>query len=146
MGDDRSNMAQTQDEIKAKYQKVITKIQVMNGSLKNINMEGERLLIRAEVVNQDTKNEVWNAIKAVDPSYSDLHADIIINPALTSPGQASAGPEQRKYTVEPGDTLSKIAQQFYGSASEYNRIFEANRDRMSDPDHVRAGEELVIPA
>jgi nucleoid-associated protein YgaU len=139
-------MAQTQDEIKAKYQNVLTKVQGVNGSLKNINMEGEKLLIRAEVANDDLKNEVWNAIKAIDPTYSDLHADIIVNPSLTPPAPAAASQEQRKYTVEPGDTLSKIAQQFYGKASEYNKIFEANRDRMSDPDHIKAGEELVIPA
>ena len=139
-------MAQTQDEVKAKYQNVLTKIQRVNGSLKNINMEGEKLLIRAEVANDDLKNEVWNAVKAVDPTYSDLHADIIVNPSLTRSAQPSASQDQRKYTVQPGDTLSKIAQQFYGKANEYNKIFEANRDRLTDADHIKAGEELVIPA
>ena len=118
----------------------------MNGSLKNINMEGEKLLIRAEVANDDLKNEVWNAVEAIDPTYSDLHADIIVNPSLTPSAQPSASQDQRKYTVQPGDTLSKIAQQFYGNANEYNKIFEANRDRLTDADHVKAGEELVIPA
>lgn len=145
MGDDGCAMAQTQDEIETKYQNVLTTIQKLNGSLKNINMEGDRLLIRAEVANQDLKNEIWNAIKTIDPSYSDLHADIVINPALTAPAQPSASQQQRKYTVEPGDSLSKIAQRFYGNANDYHRIFEANRDSLSDPDHIQQGAELVIP-
>jgi nucleoid-associated protein YgaU len=144
-GDDRVSMAQTQDEIKTKYQNVLTTIQRLNGSLKNMNMEGDRLLIRAEVANEDLKNEIWNAIKAIDPTYSDLHADIIINPGLTPPAQSSANQKQKKYTVQPGDSLLKIAQRFYGNANEYQRIFEANRDRLSDPDHIQQGAELVIP-
>jgi LysM repeat protein len=140
-------MAQTQDQLKAKYQNILDTIQQVQGSLKNVNMEGEKLLIRAEVANDNIKNQVWNAIKQVDPSYSDLHADIIVNSSLTPPAAApseSAG--ARKYIVQSGDSLSKIAQQFYGKASDYNKIFEANRDQLSDADHVRAGTELVIPA
>jgi nucleoid-associated protein YgaU len=78
----------------------------------------------------------------VDPQYSDLTADIKIDSSLPQPASASA---ERKYTVQSGDTLSAIAQRFYGKAGEYRRIFEANKDRLSDPDHVRAGQELVIP-
>jgi nucleoid-associated protein YgaU len=142
-------MAQTQDQLKSKYQKVLDKIQEVNGSLKNVNMEGDKLFVRAEVGSDDLKNQVWNAIKGVDASYSDLHADIIVNPAV-APKTAAAGAgggsqQQRTYTVQPGDSLSKIAEKFYGKASEYNKIFEANRDKLNDPDHVRAGAELVIP-
>ncbi|MBV9506281.1 MAG: LysM peptidoglycan-binding domain-containing protein [Acidobacteriia bacterium] len=141
-------MAQTEDQLKAKYQTVLTTIHDVNGSLKNVNMEGEKLFIRAEVANDQTKNHVWDVIKEVDPSYSDLHADIVINSSLTPPATAPAasGGAQRTYTVQPGDTLSKIAEQFYGKASAYNKIFEANRHQLSDADHIRAGQELVIPA
>jgi LysM repeat protein len=138
-------MAQTQDQIKAKYQNVLTAIQQVNGSLKNVNMEGEKLFIRAEVADADLKNQVWNAIKQVDASYSDLHADIIVNSSLTPPAAAPEKTESRTYTVQAGDSLSKIAQQFYGTASDYNKIFAANRDQLSDPDHIRAGMEIKIP-
>lgn len=50
------------------------------------------------------------------------------------------------YTVKSGDTLSKIAQQFYGSASRYQAIFEANRPMLKDPDHIYPGQVLRIPA
>ena len=49
------------------------------------------------------------------------------------------------YTVVSGDTLSGIAQRFYGDASAYMRIFEANRDKLNDPNLIHPGQELVIP-
>jgi nucleoid-associated protein YgaU len=50
-----------------------------------------------------------------------------------------------KYTVRPGDSLSKIAKQFYGNANAYMKIFEANSDQLSDPNQIQVGQELVIP-
>ncbi|MGH8078227.1 MAG: LysM peptidoglycan-binding domain-containing protein [Lysobacter sp.] len=50
------------------------------------------------------------------------------------------------YTVESGDTLSYIAKQFYGKASEWDAIYEANRDQLDDPDKIFPGQILKIPA
>ncbi len=50
------------------------------------------------------------------------------------------------YTVKKGDTLSKIAQDVYGKAGEYPRIFEANKPMLSDPDKIYPGQVLRIPA
>jgi nucleoid-associated protein YgaU len=47
--------------------------------------------------------------------------------------------------VQAGDSLSKISQHFYGNANQYMKIFEANKDKLADPDKVRAGMELNIP-
>ncbi len=139
-------MAQSIDQLKTKYQAVLGTIQQVNGHLENVNMEGDKLFIKAEVANEDLKNQVWNQIKQIDSTYSDLHADITVNSSLQAPAKAqAAGSTQRTYQVQAGDSLSKIAQQFYGKASEYNKIFEANKDKLSDPDHVRAGVNLVIP-
>ena len=44
-----------------------------------------------------------------------------------------------------GDTLSKIAKEFYGNANAYNKIFEANKDQLSSPDRINVGQELKIP-
>ncbi|WP_019671666.1 peptidoglycan-binding protein LysM [Psychrobacter lutiphocae] len=54
-------------------------------------------------------------------------------------------PESAMYTVKSGDTLSKIAQEVYGSANEYNKIFEANKPMLSDPDKIYVGQVLRIP-
>ncbi|MBV9936984.1 MAG: LysM peptidoglycan-binding domain-containing protein, partial [Acidobacteriaceae bacterium] len=45
-----------------------------------------------------------------------------------------------------GDTLSKIAKEFYGNANDYNKIFEANQDKLTSPDRIQVGQELVIPS
>ena len=60
-------------------------------------------------------------------------------------GQAAAPSEPRIYVVQKGDSLSKIAKQFYGTASEWRRIYEANRDRIKDPDVIQPGWKLSIP-
>jgi nucleoid-associated protein YgaU len=49
------------------------------------------------------------------------------------------------YTVNKGDTLSKIAKEFYGSANRWHEIYDANRDQISNPDLIRPGQVLKIP-
>lgn len=56
-----------------------------------------------------------------------------------------SGAESRYYTVKPGDTLSAIAKSMYGSASDYQRIFEANKPMLTDPDKIYPGQVLIIP-
>lgn len=58
---------------------------------------------------------------------------------------AQLGGEQ-SYTVKGGDSLSKIAKQFYGDGNAWNRIFDANRDQLDDPDKIQPGQTLRIPA
>jgi len=50
------------------------------------------------------------------------------------------------YTVAAGDSLSKIARHFYGNANAWKSIFDANRDQLSDPDRIKPGQMLKIPA
>ena len=139
-------MADKFEQMKVKYQSVLNFIQSNGVQLQNLNMEGDKLLIRASAPSADLKNRVWDQIKLVDPSFSDLIADIQ-SPAAAA--AAAGGPpstvEARTYTVQPGDNLSKISKQCYGDANKYMKIFEANKDKMSDPDKVRVGTELVIP-
>jgi len=52
----------------------------------------------------------------------------------------------RTYTVESGDTLSHIAKHVYGRAGQWRALFEANRDQIDDPDLIRPGQVLKIPA
>lgn len=54
-------------------------------------------------------------------------------------------PPAQFYTVVKGDTLSKIAKQFYGNANEYPRIFEANKPMLTHPDKIYPGQNLRIP-
>ena len=139
-------MADKFEQIKAKYQSVLNFIQTQNVQLQNVNMEGDKLFIRATAPSQDLKNRVWDQIKLVDPNYSDLIADIEAPAAAAA--AAGGGPTAvaaRTYTVQAGDSLSKISKHFYGDANQYMKIFEANKDKMSDPDKIKPGMELNIP-
>ena len=60
-------------------------------------------------------------------------------------GGASAG-RSTYYTIQSGDTLSKIAQQKYGDPGAYTKIFEANREVIEDPDKIYPGQQIRIPA
>ena len=59
--------------------------------------------------------------------------------------EPAAGPKVEYYTIVPGDTLSKIAKEYYGKASAYPRIFEANREVIQDPDLIFPGQKIRIP-
>lgn len=60
---------------------------------------------------------------------------------------AKAAPEQKVeiYEIKSGDTLGKIAKQFYGKAGAYMRIFEANRGVIDDPNKIYPGQKIQIP-
>jgi nucleoid-associated protein YgaU len=137
------------NDLKRKYASVLTAIQQQNVRLQNVHIENNKLLIRGIAPSQDAKNRVWDQIKQVDASYSDLTADITVDP---NAGQTAAGTapqttqqQHQTYTVQSGDTLSKISKQFYGDANAYMKIFEANRDKLSDPNKISPGQQLVIP-
>jgi nucleoid-associated protein YgaU len=61
-------------------------------------------------------------------------------------GSSSTASTEKTYEVKAGDSLSKIAKREYGNANEWNRIFEANRDILKDPDKIFPGQMLKIPA
>jgi len=63
----------------------------------------------------------------------------------TTSAAPPAAPAERSYTVQDGDNLSAIAEHFYGSPNEWNRIYEANRDVLDDPDLIQPGQTLRIP-
>jgi nucleoid-associated protein YgaU len=58
---------------------------------------------------------------------------------------AAENPYTQHHVVVKGDTLSKIAQQYYGDAALYPKIFEANRDVLKDPNKIGIGQKLRIP-
>ena len=79
-----------------------------------------------------------NAARA---DFSDVRGGSSSVPADAPAPTAAA----RSYTVRKGDTLSAIAQRVYGRASRWPAIFEANRDRLDDPDRIQPGQVLRLP-
>lgn len=137
------------DRLKQKYQPALTLMQNLQVQVQNLNMQGNQLLIRGVAPSADAKNRVWDQIKRIDGAYSDLICDISVSqqaPAtMTAGASVSGGQNQRSYTVQAGDTLSKISRQYYGDPNQYKKIFDANRNVLTDPNAIRPGQVLVIP-
>jgi len=135
------------EELKQKYQSVLQVIEQQQVSVKNLHLQDNKLFIKGVAPSQDAANRVWNEIKRVNPGADDITADF---PVDTSMQQQQTSQQQtsnvRTYRVKAGDTLSKISKEFYGSANDYMKIFEANQDQLSSPDKIQVGQELKIPA
>ena len=128
------------EELKQNYASVLVVIQQKGVQLAHMHVQDNKLYLQGAAPSEDIKNAVWSQLKAVNPGYDDIIMDLSVDMSLPQPAAAT-----QTYTVKAGDTLSKIAKQFYGSATEYTRIFEANRDKLSNPDEIQAGQQLVIP-
>jgi nucleoid-associated protein YgaU len=138
------------EQYKQKYGSVLRTIEQTQVRLANLHVQDNKLFIKGTAPSQEAKNKVWDQIKLVNPQYDDIIADIEVAPSATPGGGASGGnvgaaAGGQMYTVASGDTLSKIAKQFYGDANAYMHIFEANRDKLNNPDMIKPGQVLTIP-
>ena len=123
---------------------------------KGFGMQGQaeerdgKLYFKGITKTQDEANKIWDAIKTVPDWPQEVVADIQASPSAasssSSPSSSSSSAAVSTYTVVKGDTLSKIAQELLGKASAYTQIFEANRDQLDNPDHIKPGQVLKIPA
>jgi nucleoid-associated protein YgaU len=107
-----------------------------------------KLYFKGTVSSEEEKNQLWNAIKTIPTWQKDIVADIQVKPsAAAAPAAREQTPAAapRTYTVKAGDTLSKIAKEFLGSASAYMKIFDANKDQLTDPDRISPGQVLRLP-
>ena len=123
------------EQLKQKYSGVISTIQEfadVGAAVDQVGLDGDKLLLKAHVPSKVVANRVWDTIKEADPSYSDLHHEI-----------ATVGGDEQSYTVHSGDNLSKIAKRFYGSASKYPSIAQANG--IANPDLIRVGQQITLP-
>jgi nucleoid-associated protein YgaU len=89
------------------------------------------------------KNEIWTAIKTIPDWKNDIVADIQVTGEKEM--AAAVGASTKTYTVKAGDTLSGIAKSQLGNANAYMKIFEANKDQLSDPDKIKPGQVLKLP-
>lgn len=85
------------------------------------------------------------------PARNSPPASVRVAPAPTKPASAQPAPpvtraaSARKHIVQPGDTLSKIAQQVYGNRAKWRDIYAANRGVMKNETDLKVGMELKIP-
>jgi nucleoid-associated protein YgaU len=126
------------DQLKLKYGSVLNAINQSGVHLTHVHIQDNKLYIEGACGTEAIKNKIWDQAKLVDSTYSDLTLNLSVDPSLA--------PKQQTYTVATGDSLSKIAKQFYGNANEYMKIFEANKDKLTDPNSIKVGQQLVIPS
>jgi nucleoid-associated protein YgaU len=100
---------------------------------------------KGSVATEAEKNEIWNAIKTVPDWQKEIVADIKVSGGAGAAAAPAAAAAPRTYTVKAGDTLSKIAKEHLGNANAYMKIFEANRDQLSNPDLIKPGQVLRLP-
>ena len=120
------------NQLKQKYQPVLDVLAKEDATVQAVDLQGDKLHIRATVVSEASKNRVWDAIKAVDPNFSDLVHEVTVTQG------------EQTYTVKAGDNLSKISKLFYGDPNQYRKIAQANN--LADPDKIKVGQALRIPA
>lgn len=115
---------------------------------KNFRMDGSaqerdgKLHFTGTVTSEAEKNAIWDAIKTVPDWRNEVVADVKVVP---KPGVGAPVSSMKTYTVKKGDTLSGIARDHLGDAKEYMRIFDANKDQLTDPDKIMPGQVLKIP-
>lgn len=122
--------------VKNKYQSVLDlgeKLNIKNGDVKE---ESGVLKVYGTANTQYEKNLLWDEIKkSGGENPSDIMADIKVEDESV----------YAHHTVQKGETLGKIAKQYYGNASKYNAIFEANKDILKNPDVIHPEQNLKIP-
>ena len=96
---------------------------------------------------QDSKKPDFCNVKSGSGSDSGAgrpdFSNVVSGSSSTDPSAGMVA--ERFYVVEKGDSLSKIAKKFYGDMNAWKRIFEANRDRIHNPDLIQPGWKLRIP-
>lgn len=101
----------------------------------DLSVDGDKVTIYGQVQQQEHREKLILAVGNVTGIASVDDRLTVVTPA----------PEADFYEVKSGDSLSKIAKQFYGDAMKYPQIFEANKPMLKDPEKIYPGQMLRIP-
>ena len=97
-----------------------------------IFMNGDKLVLKADVPSKVVLNRVWDVTKEVDPNYADFEPQLTVT-----------GGDDQPYEIKPGDNLSKVSKLFYGTPNKYETI--AQHNGISNPDHIQVGQKINVP-
>jgi nucleoid-associated protein YgaU len=121
--------------LQAKYAPVVDTIKQFEpygAKFVGSELVGEQYHLVAQVPSQVVENRVWDSIKQVDPTFSDLKHEI-----------TNTGGQEQSYAIQPGDNLSKVSKLFYGNPNKYEAIAQANH--MENPDKIQVGQNITVP-
>jgi hypothetical protein len=122
-------------ELKEKYQPVLSLGEQLGMKDGGFREEAGKIKMWGLANYAYDKNRLWDKIKTIPGWESEVAADI----------KVAHEDIYGIYTVESGDTLSKLAKEFLGSANDYMQIFELNKDQLTDPNKIKVGQKLKIP-
>ena len=127
-----------------KYQSLIDMANQLGVSSLDVRESDGVLKIDGVAGSAHAKQQLWDEYGRLDPDYRS--GDLVMNisaPETDADSGSSSSSGGSTYTVQSGDTLSKIGSHHGVS---WQKIFEANRDKLDDPDKIQVGQELTIPS
>ena len=121
--------------VREKYQSLIDLANQSGVSNLQVSEEGDVLHLSGTAPSEEVKQKIWDEYNRIDPDARS--GDLVLNIEV-----GGGGGGEETYTVKSGDTLSKIGHH-YGVS--WQKIFEANKDQVKDPDKIFPGQTLRIP-
>jgi len=118
-----------------KYRELVTTAQSTGVSNLQVREQDKVLYIDGVAPSEEIKQRLWDIYGKIDPDYRS--ADVVMNIKVV---QGAGG--TKEYVVVSGDNLSKIGKKFN---VKWKDIFDANKDKIKDPDHIEPGWKLKIP-
>ena len=105
--------------------------------IRDVSIESSqgKTLIKGTAQYQLDREQLFDAVKELDGWESEVLVDV----------EVERHDVRGYHTVQRGESLASIAARYLGGASREMAIFEANRDRMNDPDQILPGQQLLIP-
>jgi nucleoid-associated protein YgaU len=130
-------------------QSVAQALQQGGVSVSNLKVEdaGGVIALRGDVATQADKDKAQKLVQDLGVAAANYLTvqGVAGGVTLGSVAAADAAGSASSYTVKSGDTLSKIAKEVYGDASQWKKIHEANRASIPNPDLIHPGDKLTIP-
>ena len=121
--------------LKDKYSEVVSAASTAGVTNLQVREQDNVLYIDGVAPSEDVKKRLWDLYGKIDPDYR--AADMVMNITV-----AKSNGGTKEYTVVKGDSLSKIGKQL---GVKWRDIYEANKDKIKDPDHIEPGWKLKIP-
>jgi len=119
----------------------------MNLGVRNLGakIDGKVVTLTGDVPSREVSVQVMENFDKLVKTDNTLNAMRVDAPKPAPAPPPPPKPVERIHQVVAGESLSKIAQKYYGNGNKYMKIFEANRDILSNPDLIKPGQKLRIP-
>jgi nucleoid-associated protein YgaU len=121
--------------LKDKYAAVLKLGEELKVKGADVQEQGGKLVIKGTTEYQIDKDHLWDQIKKQAGWENEVVADIRVEKTDV----------YGYWTVKTGESLSRIAKDVYDNANMYMKIFEANKDRLKDPNLIKPGQKLTLP-